>query len=63
MEHPNPKEKWKNMRRMAWTAFLHALTAPLYLDGDVLIAMMTFDGTVISAYMGLSTARDGWGKQ
>tara|TARA_R110000851_G_C13102760_1_gene569236 strand:- start:18674 stop:18865 length:192 start_codon:yes stop_codon:yes gene_type:complete len=61
MDHPNPIEKWKNMRRMAWIAFLHALVMPFVLEGDILMYMLYFDALVVGAYMGFSTARDGWG--
>jgi len=64
MEHPNPKEKWKNMRRMAWIAFVHGLSAPFWLENYAYLApIFIFDASVIGAYMGFSTARDGWGKQ
>ena len=64
MEHPNPKQKWHNMRRMAYLALFHALSAPLWLsDLNYLAAVLFFDAAVVGAYMGFSTARDGWGKQ
>ena len=63
MEHPNPAEKWKNMRRMAWVAFAHALTAVFYIDDNTtLMYLLTFDASVVGAYMGFSTVGNGWGK-
>lgn len=61
MEHPNPREKWKNMRRMAWIALFHALSASFYLDENSLMYVLAFDAAVVGAYMGFSSVRDGWG--
>ena len=63
-EHPNPQVKWKNMRRMAWSALIGGLAYPagVYVAGGehlVSIAMpfYLFVSAVVGAYMGFSS----WG--
>jgi len=62
-EHPNPERKWRNMRYMSYMATIHAFTLPIYVAVDAVPAFLLFDGAIVGAYMGFSTARDGWGKQ
>lgn len=66
MEHPNPKERWKNMRRMAYTGIFTCLgiTIAIIIEGKLsenLTTLLVFWGSIIGGYMGFSTARDGWG--
>ena len=51
------------MRRMAWIALIHGLAASFYLTESALMYTLMFDGAVVGAYMGFSTARDGWGSK
>lgn len=65
MEHPDPVTKWKNMRRMAWSALVAGLVYPVgvYLlpEARGLVDMAgvfyAFAGATVGAYMGFST----WG--
>ena len=64
MDTPDPKTKWKNMRRMAWISLLAALAFPLLLYateaavlGTIAGPFYLFTGAVVGAYMGFST----WG--
>lgn len=65
MEHPDPATKWKNMRRMAWSALVVGLVYPVSVyfveDGksivDMAMPFYLFVGAVVGAYMGFST----WG--
>lgn len=62
---PDPKTKWKNMRRMAWLALLMGLAYPVLLamgiSGETLVGIAPsfymFVSAVVGAYMGFST----WG--
>jgi hypothetical protein len=55
-------EKHKNTRYMALIAFFSALFAPFLFDGTVLESIFFFCGSVVFGYMGITNARDGWGK-
>ena len=65
MDHPDPKLKWQNMRRMAWLSLIVGLVYPISLyfieDGksivDIAMPFYLFVGSVVGAYMGFST----WG--
>lgn len=64
MVHPDPKTRWKNMRRMAWTALVAGLIYPagVYIAGgehlvNIAGPFYLFVGAVVGAYMGFST----WG--
>jgi hypothetical protein len=68
MEHPDPKTKWQNMRRMAWLGVISALIFPfmiIYKPAllDIATTFYTFWAAVIGSYMGFSTWRDGWGQK
>ena len=64
VQSPDPKTRWKNMRRMAWLALVHALGCSVYIQSsDTLLIILGFDATIIGAYMGFSTWRDGWGNK
>ena len=61
---PDPKTKWKNMRRMAWISLLVGLGFPLLIlvtestvVGAIAGPFYLFIGAVVGAYMGFST----WG--
>lgn len=64
------KDRWKNRRRMAWSAFLGGLLYPLLIilshDPIGLIQLSTpfytFIGIVVGAYIGFATVDDKWQK-
>lgn len=56
-------DRWKNRRRMAWIAFLTAITYPLgvkYLGLSEALAapVFAFSGTIVSVYIGGAVADD-----
>lgn len=65
------KNKHKNTRYMAWIAFWASLLYPLLLLTDKSEAFIDFSdvfywftgGIVLLGYIGITNARDGWGKK
>lgn len=65
--HPDPKARWKNMRYMAYVGITAGvvMTVSAIVQGelkDMAVELLSFWGFVIGAYMGASTAQNGWGK-
>lgn len=61
MDHPDPKIRWKNRRRMAWLAMVAGLLYPmlfLFVDSPNLASVawpvMGFCGSIVSVYTGSS---------
>lgn len=62
------RDRWKTRRRMAWSAFGFAIAMILSLfamDKDwinaasgIIIAALTFCGTIVAAYIGFATQDD-----
>ena len=75
--HPDPATRWRNMRRMAYTALLVAIIETIVLlrflfiaggDHQLLSASVGWIATsyllwggIIGAYMGVSGVADAWG--
>lgn len=61
------KDRWKNRRRMAWSALIAGLLFPLLLLasaseqlGTVAGAFYVFVGAVVGSYIGFATFDDRW---
>lgn len=66
-ETPNPIDRWRNRRRMAWLALVGGLSYPLLLLatespqlGAIAPHFYLFTGAVVGAYIGFATADDKW---
>ena len=64
------QDRWKNRRRMAWTALVAALLFPLLVLwtesdqlGAVAGAFYVFVSAVVGAYIGFATVDDKWQKE
>jgi hypothetical protein len=65
--HPNPADRWKNRRRMAWIAMSCGCVYPIFalLTGSPHVAEIawpfySFIGLVVGAYVGFATVDDHW---
>lgn len=62
------KEKYKTTRKMAWLCLYASIAYPvaMLLKPELQATMgefLTFTGVIVTAYLGVTNARDGWGKQ
>jgi hypothetical protein len=65
--HPNPIDRWRNRRCMAWIALLCGCVYPVFalLTGSPHLAEIawpfyTFIGAIVGAYVGFATVDDKW---
>ena len=69
-DHPDPKVRWKNRRRMAWICLIAGIGYPglILLSestqlGEIAMPFYLFVGAVVGAYIGFSTAEGKWSKR
>ena len=68
-DHPDPKARWKNRRRMAWICLIAGISYPSLILlsentqlGEIAMPFYLFVGAVVGSYIGFSTADDAWKK-